>query len=357
MMATIKVATKSAMSKTGAKVQRLAVSQVSSPVPFKVAALYHFGAIEDPATLQQPLLKLCLQNSVRGTLLLANEGINGTIAGPDTGIEMVLNHVMGWRGFETTAVKFSTSTDGAAFHHMRIKIKPEIVTMGKPDIDPVLGAGTYVEPRDWNALIKRADVTVIDTRNDYEIHIGKFKGAVNPETETFRDFPAWADKLVQEGVSGMSAKSADSEKSTVPVRTALAMYCTGGIRCEKATAYMKQLGVKEVYHLKGGILKYLEEVPEEESLWEGECFVFDERVALKHDLQPGSYTRCFGCKRPLSAEDCALGPALYEEGVYCKHCVVTQTEAQRERFRSRQRQIMLARQRGEEHVGQRLPTV
>lgn len=325
--------------------QREAFSGDSS-TPFKVAALYHFAKIDDPVTVQPNLLKLCLQNSIRGTLLLAHEGINGTIAGPDDGIDNVVSFVKRWKGFEGTEVKFSTSTDGAAFHHMRIKVKSEIVTMGKPGIDPVLGAGTYVNPKDWNALIQRPDVAVIDTRNDYEIHIGKFKGAINPETDTFRDFPAWAEKLV--------ASEGGSTESSQPPK-ALAMYCTGGIRCEKATAYMKQLGVQDVYHLKGGILKYLEEVPPQESLWEGECFVFDERVALRHGLQPGSYTRCFACKMPLSAEDCTAGPGLYEEGVFCKHCVGTQTEAQRERFRQRHRQILLARQRGQEHVGQRIP--
>jgi UPF0176 protein len=236
---------------------------------------------------------------------------------------------------------------------MRIKVKSEIVTMGKPDIDPTLICGTYVDPKDWNEVISRKDVMVVDTRNEYEIHIGKFKNAVNPETETFRDFPAWAEKLVSGKIAAHKTVDASDELQTPP--RALAMYCTGGIRCEKATAYMKQLGVQEVYHLKGGILKYLEEVPESESLWEGECFVFDERVALKHNLEAGSYTRCFACKMPLSAEDCQGDKEAYEEGVYCKHCVGTQTEAQRERFRQRQKQILLARERGEEHVGQKIP--
>ena len=286
---------------------------------------------------------------------------------------------------------------------MRIKVKAEIVTMGKPDIDPLLAAGTYVEPKDWNALLRREDVTVIDTRNAYEIHIGKFEGAVNPNTETFRDFPAWAEEFVSSSSSSSSAAGAvntfgiskttgsasapagsgdDAPTATTTAHApkAVAMYCTGGIRCEKATAYMRQLGVQEVYHLRGGVLRYLEEVPEGESLWRGECFVFDERVALKHGLQPGSYSRCFACKMPLSEADCCATKAIpriplpeestttnldatfsttmsrYEEGVYCPHCVDKQTPAQRQRFRERQLQVVLARQRGEMHVGQDLPS-
>ena len=311
----------------------------------KVAALYHFARIENTTEIQQELLKLCKVELIKGTLILAHEGINGTIAGPVAGIDKVITFIRNMNGFDSIHVKYSSLCNTDGFHHMRIKLKSEIVTMGKPNIDPLLSAGTYVDPKDWNALINRKDVMVIDTRNSYEVHIGKFKDAVNPETSTFRDFPEWADNLIADKV-----KTTEETEKTPPV--ALAMYCTGGIRCEKATVYMKQLGIQEVYHLKGGILKYLEEVPKSESLWEGECFVFDERVALKHDLQPGSYTRCYACKMPLSAEDVSVGPLRHEEGVYCTYCVDKQTEAQRERFRERQRQVLLARERGEEHVGQ-----
>jgi len=340
-----------------------------------VAALYHFAHVTDVNLLQKELLQLCLSQRIRGTLRVAGEGINGTIAGPASGIKAVVDFIRNIPGFAQTDVKYSSST-GAGFHHMRIKIKPEIVTMGKPNIDPNLAAGTYVDPQDWNDLIKREDVLVIDTRNAYEVHIGKFQGAIDPITETFKDFPAWADKFVAEnGIcssepasSSLNSTSTSNESrssdilfpaavSSKSVPKAVAMYCTGGIRCEKSTVYMKQLGVQEVYHLKGGILKYLEEVPEKDSLWEGECFVFDERVALKTGLQAGSYTRCFACKMPLSAADCAAENPRYEEGVSCTHCIDQQTPAQQQRFRERHLQIQLANERGEQHVGQHIPSV
>lgn len=292
--------------------------------------------------------------------MLAKEGINGTIAGPEAGISKVVEYIKSWEGFSGLEVKYSLS-NGDGFHHMRVKVKSEIVTMGKPDIDPNFTVGTYVEPRDWNALLQREDVLVVDTRNEYEIHIGKFMGALNPKTETFKAFPEWADALMKEGgiVSGgadVTTNSSNVEHAGDGARApkALAMYCTGGIRCEKATAYMKQLGVQEVYHLKGGILKYLEDVPESDSLWEGECFVFDERVALKHGLQPGSYNRCYACKMPLSAADCAADNLRYAEGVHCTYCVDKQTPDQARRFKERQLQVTLARERGEQHVGQQV---
>ena len=387
---------------------------VEITTPLCVAALYHFARISNPNELQAKLIILCKQESTRGTLIIAPEGINGTIAGTELSIANVINFLKSLEEFKDLEVKYSTST-GSGFHHMRIKLKSEIVTMGKPDIDPVLSAGTYVNAKDWNALISRSDVVLVDTRNSYEIHIGKFKGAIDPCTETFRDFPEWADKFV---ASTSSSSAVDSSQTvtaaTSPVSTVeqpaatssipeaagataapkiVAMYCTGGIRCEKATVYMKQLGVQEVYHLQGGILKYLEEVPEASSLWEGECFVFDERVSLKHGLLPGSYSRCYACKMPLSEEDvngnhaidsngnnistatpvnastneseephpesapeyCPVekGSPRYEEGVYCTYCVDSQTPAQRQRFRERQLQVVLARLRGEVHVGQK----
>jgi UPF0176 protein len=368
--------------------------------PLKVAAMYHFVHIDRPEDLRDKLLSLCKAEGTRGTLILANEGINGTIAGLEDGLMRVVKFIMALPGFENIAVKYSIS-NGSGFHHMRIKLKSEIVTMGKPNIDPTLAAGTYVDPVHWNALISREDVMVIDTRNAYEVHIGRFKRALDPVTETFKDFPAWAETLVKDrsitcgDSSGAVSESASdihnaeeppsnpsceenspvsatedmqptttSETSSVVASTsasslpkikAVAMYCTGGIRCEKATVFMKQLGVQEVYHLKGGILKYLEEIPESESLWEGECFVFDERVALKHGLEAGSYSRCFACKMPLSPADTDASTDMgkrFEEGVHCTYCVDTLTPAQVQRFRERQLQVELARKRGEMHVGQ-----
>ena len=299
---------------------------------YQVAALYHFTHLDDPAAKRAPLLALCEEKGIRGTLLLAHEGINGTIAGPASGIAEVIRHLESWPEINGLEVKYSTSRS-PGFLRMKVRLKAEIVTMGKPECDPLRDVGTYVEPEDWNALIRRQDVMVIDTRNIYETRIGRFAGAVDPGTETFRQFPAWADAL---------AHDADAPK-------AVAMYCTGGIRCEKASAYMKQLGIDEVYHLKGGILKYLEVIPSMDSLWEGECFVFDERVGLGHDLVEGEYELCHACKEPVSATDRA-DPA-FEKGVSCPHCIARYTDAQRHRFRERQRQIDLAEARGEKHLG------
>ena len=297
-----------------------------------VAALYHFAPIEAPARRRQPLLDLCLDAGIRGTLLLAEEGINGTIAGPADGIEKVVSHLRGWPGFADLEVKYSTASS-PGFLRMKVRLKSEIVTMGKPGIDPARDTGTYVEPKDWNDLIRRNDVMVIDTRNDYETRIGRFHRAVDPETSSFRAFPDWADAL---------AENPHKPK-------AVAMYCTGGIRCEKASAYMKQIGFEEVYHLKGGILKYLEDIPAEESLWQGECFVFDDRVALKHGLATGDHSLCHACKQPLTPEE--RQTPEFEKGVSCLHCIGTTSPEQRQRFRERQKQISLARSRGEEHLG------
>ena len=253
---------------------------------FTVAALYHFTRIEDPEARKEPLLGLCRSEEIRGTLILAREGINGTIAGSAEGIDAVLMHLRGWPEVGEIEVKYS-HTAHQAFNRMKVKVKPEIVTMGKPDIDPLKDVGTYIDPKDWNSLISRDDVLLVDTRNKFEYGVGRFRNAVDPGTITFNEFPGWADQL---------ANTPEKPK-------AVAMYCTGGIRCEKATAYMRQIGFDEVFHLKGGILKYLEEVPEEESLWEGECFVFDDRVALKHGLAEGEYTLCYGCQNPVSPDD------------------------------------------------------
>lgn len=301
-----------------------------------VAALYHFADLANPASKKGPLLALCRKHRVKGTLLLANEGVNGTIASSADGILAIVKHIESWPEIGDLEVKYSTST-GRDFLRMKVKVKKEIVNMGKPEINPAQETGTYVDPKDWNALISRPDVMVVDTRNGYETRIGTFEGAVDPKTDSFKGFPAWADAL---------AARSDRPK-------ALALACTGGIRTEKAAAYMKSLGFEEVYHLKGGILKYLEEIPQEESLWRGDCFVFDERVSLRHGLIEGNYTLCHACKEPLSPDE-RQHPS-YKLGVSCPRCVDRTTGKQRSRFVERQRQVELARSRGEEHLGEGVP--
>ncbi len=296
-----------------------------------VCALYRFVRLDDFADLRQPLLKTLERNGLRGTLLLAREGINGTVAGPRAGIDALLNHLERDARFAGIDIKESLS-DRQPFMRTKVKLKKEIVTMGQPDIDPLADAGAYVEPAQWNALISDPEVTLIDTRNDYEVAVGSFEGAVNPKTGNFRDFPDWAN-----------ANLDPSQHKKV------AMFCTGGIRCEKSTAYLKSQGFESVYHLKGGILKYLEEVPEADTRWQGECFVFDERVTVNHALEPGSYTQCNACRMPLSEADRASDD--YEQGISCPHCVNTRTGADRERFAERERQLALARERGEAHLG------
>jgi UPF0176 protein len=300
-----------------------------------VAAFYRFTRFGDCAALKAPLERLCRAQAVRGTLLLAPEGINGTIAGPAQGIAAVLAHVRTLPGCAELDVKYSAAA-AMPFHRLKVRLKREIVTMGEPDIDPAGSAGTYVEPADWNALIADREVILIDTRNDYEVAVGSFEGAIDPGTASFRDFPAWfrAERARLLG-TGKAPK--------------VAMFCTGGIRCEKSTAFLRQEGVEEVFHLKGGILKYLETVPEAESLWRGECFVFDQRVTIGHGLQQGSHALCHACRRPVSAEDQLS--ALYEEGASCPHCVAERTDVQRAAYRERQRQEELAAARGQVHVG------
>ena len=248
-----------------------------------VAALYQFTRFDDPAGLRAPLLERCAAHGIKGTLLLAREGVNGTIAGTAEGLEAVLAHIRALPGCAALDVKFSAAP-AMPFGRMKVRVKREIVTMGEPDIDPTLSVGTYVDPADWNALIADPETLVIDTRNDYEVAIGTFAGAIDPATPSFRDFPAWFRAHREELLAG---------------KKKVAMFCTGGIRCEKSTAFLRAEGVEEVYHLKGGILKYLEQVPQEHSLWQGECFVFDERVSLGHGLAPGTHTRCQPCGRPL----------------------------------------------------------
>ncbi|WP_112945743.1 MULTISPECIES: rhodanese-related sulfurtransferase [unclassified Rhizobium] len=299
--------------------------------PFLVAALYHFVSVPHFESLRAPLQQLCEDNGVKGTLLLAHEGINGTIAGPDAGIATVLGHLRAMPEFARLEHKESRASK-MPFVRMKVKLKKEIVTMGVENIDPNKIVGTYVAPKDWNALISDPDTIVIDTRNDYETAIGIFKGAVDPNTKTFREFPDWVKNN-----TGLHNKPK------------IAMYCTGGIRCEKATAFMKEQGFDEVYHLKGGILKYLEEVPQEESLWEGACFVFDERVSVEHGLKEGDHKLCHACRNPITAEE--ITSEKYEEGVSCSHCYDSRTEEDRLRYRQRQLQIALAKKRGQKHIG------
>jgi UPF0176 protein len=250
--------------------------------PVTVAALYRFTPFPAPEALRQPLLATCEAQGVKGTVLLAREGINGTIAGASAGLDAVLAHIRALPGCDALDVKFSTAP-AMPFGRLKVRVKREIVTMGQPGIDPTLSVGTYVDAQDWNALIADPDTLVIDTRNDYEVAIGTFAGAVDPATPSFRDFPAWFRAHREELMAG---------------KTKVAMFCTGGIRCEKSTAFLRAEGVEAVYHLRGGILKYLEHVPESESLWQGECFVFDERVSLGHGLARGTHTRCQPCGRP-----------------------------------------------------------
>ena len=296
-----------------------------------VAALYHFTRFFDPAALRGPLLDLCVAHGVKGSLLVAGEGINGTIAGTRAGIDAVLAHIRALPGCAALEWKESPAAS-MPFGKMKVKLKREIVTMGQPDVDPKARVGHYVSPQDWNDLISAPDVAVIDTRNDYEVAIGTFTGAVDPGTRSFRDFPAWWE--------------ANRDRFH---NKRVAMFCTGGIRCEKSTNWLLQQGVDEVYHLKGGILKYLEDVPQDQSLWQGECFVFDQRVSVGHGLVPGQMSSCGACRRPVTPE-ARLDP-VYEEGVCCPACKGEYTDADRARFRERQRQMKLAEARGEPHLG------
>ena len=297
---------------------------------YVIAALYHFTRFEDPEDIRGPLRVLCEAEGISGTLLLAREGVNGTIAGPRGGIDRVLAHLRSLPGCAELEHKQSQSED-QPFRRLKIKIKREIVTMGQPDVDPGARVGHYVAPEDWNDLIRSPDVAVIDTRNDYEVAIGTFEGAVDPGTGSFRDFPAWW---------GANRERFHNKR--------IAMFCTGGIRCEKSTNYLLGQGVEEVYHLKGGILKYLEEVPEEETAWEGECFVFDGRVSVGHGLREGPHELCHACRRPILPEDMTRDD--YEHGVSCRHCVAETSEDAKARFRERQKQIALAEARGEKHL-------
>lgn len=297
---------------------------------YTIAALYHFTRFDNPAAIQGPLLALCEAERISGSLLLAHEGINGTIAGPRAGIDAVIAHIRALPGCDDLDWKESTAAS-QPFRRLKVRLKKEIVTMGQPDVDPLAKVGHYVGPADWNDLIQSSDVAVIDTRNDYEVAIGTFQGAINPRTESFRDFPAWWEQ----------------NKHRFAGRR-IAMFCTGGIRCEKSTNYLLGQGVEDVYHLKGGILKYLEEVAPEDSKWNGECFVFDGRVSVGHGLREGPHLLCHACRRPILPEDTQRPE--YEQGVACHLCAAETKEADKDRFRERQKQMALAEARGTRHI-------
>jgi UPF0176 protein len=296
-----------------------------------VCALYKFVNLPDYQQLRQPLFDVMDNNQIRGTLLLAREGINGTVAGTRAGIDTLLN----WLRQKPSLAEIDwkeSYTDKPPFNRAKVKLKNEIVTMGVEGIDPKRVVGTYVAPKDWNRVISDPEVLLIDTRNDYEYQVGTFKNAINPNTESFREFPQY----VKEHLNPEKHKK-------------VAMFCTGGIRCEKSTAFLKEQGFEEVYHLKGGILKYLEEVPEQETLWQGECFVFDERVTVNHHLEKGQYDQCHACRMPITEVDKAS--AMYEIGVSCPHCHGQKSPEQKRRFAEREKQIELAKSRGESHIG------
>ena len=304
---------------------------------FLTAALYKFVELPNYASLQPNIHAACVTHHIKGTILLAREGINGTIAGLPADIHAVLNFLRTDAVFEG---KFSnlehkeSYADNHPFYRMKVKLKKEIVTMGVPSVNPNNAVGTYVKPEDWNALISDPDVILLDTRNDYEVHIGTFSGAVDPKTTTFREFPEYV------------AQNLDKTK-----HKKVAMFCTGGIRCEKASSYMLEQGFDEVYHLQGGILKYLETVPEEKSMWQGECFVFDQRVAVKHGLEVGDYDQCYACRMPLSPAE--LQSPQYTPGISCPHCYDKTSEEKKAALTERQKQVVLAKKRGQAHIGEK----
>jgi len=300
---------------------------------FLTAALYKFVELSDFADLRTPLLDCCNNNQVKGTILLAEEGINGTIAGSSEGVHAVLAFLRSDPRFADLVHKESFS-EKAPFYRLKIRLKREIVTMGIPDINPRLMAGKYVKPDEWNKLLDDPDVVVVDVRNDFEVSMGTFAGAINPKTKSFSDLPEWA-----------------LQEAALREKPKIAMFCTGGIRCEKSTAFLRSQGFEEVYHLEGGILKYLETVPEAESRWEGECFVFDERVSVVHELKSGNYELCRGCRHPISPEDKAS--ELFVLGVSCPHCHDSKTETKKQGLSERQRQIELAKRRNQAHIGAR----
>lgn len=310
----------------------------ASSAGYGVAALYHFAPVADREARREALHDICAEHGIKGTVLIAKEGVNGTISGDDAAIETVIAHIRAWHGFDALEVKYSRAKE-PPFLRMKVRLKAEIVTMGVDNIDAAHDKGQYLAPTEWNDAIADPDTIVIDTRNGYEVAIGSFDGAINPETKSFRDFPRWFDAF--------SEKLRAEDK---PPR--IAMFCTGGIRCEKATAYVRQQGFDDVVHLKGGILKYLENVPEDQSQFDGACFVFDERVSVTHGLKQGNHILCRACRMPLTPEEAQHPDTI--EGEQCVHCIDSRDAAQKARYRERQRQMALAEQRKQQHLGQHI---
>ena len=301
---------------------------------FKISAFYKFAAVNKPLLLQEKILNKFTELSLKGTLLISEEGINGTISANNSdSLDNAINFIKTINGFESLEVKYSTSKKDP-FTRLKVKFKNEIVTIGDVSIDPNKNAGEYVHPKDWNNLITDEEVLVLDTRNTYEYSIGSFKNSIQPETTNFREFPAWLETLEASGV--------DKSKK-------VAMFCTGGIRCEKASSLMRSRGFENIYHLQGGILNYLEKIDEVDSLWDGECFVFDDRVAINHKLQVGSYDMCHGCRMPITDFD--KDSEHYQRGVSCPNCFDKKTPDQKKRYADRQKQVDLAKLRNESHIG------
>lgn len=301
---------------------------------YSVAALYKFSHIDDPDLLHKKIRTTLKQLSIFGTILVGEEGLNGTISGENLNLEKAIKFIQSIKGFSELDIKYSQSQVNP-FARLKIKLKKEIVTIGDDSINPNEIVGDYVDPNNWNSLISDKDTILIDTRNDYEYSIGTFKNSINPETTKFRDFPDWVES------AGFTNDDKKSKK--------IAMFCTGGIRCEKASSFMKNNGFNDVYHLKGGILKYLENIPENESMWQGECFVFDDRVSVNHKLMPGTYDMCHGCRMPITDNDKLSHK--YIKGVACPKCFDTTSEEQKSRYKSRQKQVELSNSRNERHIG------
>jgi UPF0176 protein len=296
-----------------------------------VAAFYRFHPLQNTAAIREQLLPALKRLGAKGSVLLAEEGVNGTLAAPSENIEEVLRAIIALCGLPELDRKYSPAPN-LPFMRLKVRLKKEIVTIGNVKANPNEMVGEYVEAKDWNALISDPDVIIVDTRNDYEYRVGTFRNAIDPQTESFSQFPNW----VKSNLHNLKGKK-------------IATFCTGGIRCEKATSFMRHEGFENVYHLKGGILKYLEEVPKDESLWDGACYVFDERVAVGHGLEIADFTNCHGCLEPVSATD--RQSTDYEEGVCCPHCADKLTEAQKASNRERQKQFELAQKRGAKHLG------
>lgn len=317
------------------KIDRISVPKILKDYSELVAAFYKFTQLKDTKAIKAELSQICISSKIKGTILIASEGINGTVSGPSTGIKKLINWLNNDIRFQEISPKFSFAKK-PPFNRLKIRLKKEIVTMGQPNIDPTNVRGEYVKPEDWHTLVTNPDTLLIDVRNNYEISIGSFKNSLNPQTNSFRDFPNW----VKDHLANLPHNKRPKN---------IAMFCTGGIRCEKASSYLVSNGFKNVFHLEGGILKYLENIPKEKSIWEGECFVFDQRVSVLHGLKPGNNFMCYACRMPITLDD--LQSSKYEIGVSCPHCYNSKTQSKIDGFRQRQKQIDLAKKYGKKHIG------